>query len=286
MSIAKWAHLTNAHLLPGPAIVPALLSAATTTLTSLNQSVSTEISIGTPSQSVDGSASEEDEDPSSVPDANMTEGRPHESRRASSAHRKSSGVKTTVTISQTYEPSPPNPATLSRSLSANEFASVVDREHALQDLGPPPHARGLLLLAEMSSEGNLIRPDYTDACIAAAHEHPEFVLGFISQHSLNRRPDDIFLHFTPGVMLPPAAGSAPAGREGGIPSHEQGMSGDGLGQQWQTPRRLVVEQGADILIVGRGVLRARDREKEAERYRKAAWEAYEERIGRRDGEDT
>ncbi|KAI4248843.1 MAG: hypothetical protein L6R40_000854 [Gallowayella cf. fulva] len=54
LRIATWAHLTNAHLFPGPALIPALRSAAASTLISLNQSVSTEISTGTPRTSIDG----------------------------------------------------------------------------------------------------------------------------------------------------------------------------------------------------------------------------------------
>lgn len=57
-----------------------------------------------------------------------------------------------------------------------------------------------------------------------------------------------------------------------------------MGQTWRSPREVVVKNGADVIIVGRGVLGAKDRKAEAGRYRKAAWEAYEQRIGRRDGE--
>ncbi len=43
------------------------------------------------------------------------------------------------------------------------------------------------------------------------------------------------------------------------------------------------KEGADVVIVGRGILGARDRRREAERYRKEAWGAYERRIGRGGG---
>ena len=142
-----------------------------------------------------------------------------------------------------------------------------NREKVLEELGPPPHARGLLLLAEMSSAGNLLTPSYTAACIEAARENQDFVLGFIAQRSLNQEANDVFLTFAPGISLP---------KEG-----DEAMNGDGKGQQYRGPEQVVGKDGVDIVIVGRGILGAADREREAERYKKAAWEAYERRIGRR-----
>lgn len=173
----------------------------------------------------------------------------------------------TTTISQTFEPGPPSPG-LYRSLSSGE-GDPADKEKAMQELGPPPHARGLLLLAQMSSEGNLMDEGYTAPCVDAARNHREFVLGFIAQRSLNKQAKDGFLTLTPGVNLPPE------GAKG------EWNATDGMGQRWRTPKEVVSKDGADIIIVGRGILGAKDRGKEAERYRRAAWAAYEERIGRR-----
>lgn len=275
LAIATWAHITNAHLLPGPAIISALRSAALTSLTSLNQSVVTEISAGTPRISLDGSDWEEEEDVKGVGKhggGDYIKGANQD--RGDDYPRKNSVVNTTTTISQTFEPSPSAP--WARSLSASE-SSPTDMEEALRRLGPPPHARALLLIAEMSSEGNLITPAYTSACLSAAREHSDFVMGFISQHSLNSTATDLFVNFTPGINLPPE-GHHKEGEGGG------GKKGDGMGQTWRSPREVVVKNGADIIIVGRGVLGAKDRNSEAERYRKKAWEAYEQRIGRRDEE--
>ena len=258
LAIATWAHITNAHIFPGPAIITSLYTAATEKLFSLNQSVSTEIYTGTPRHSLDGSNGEET---AVAPTSDAPTIRPPEAQE-----RKCSIVTATTTISQTYEPGPPSPG-LYRTLSSSE-GDVRGREQALQELGPPPHARGLLLLAQMSSEGNLMTEAYTSACVEAARKHRDFVLGFIAQRSLNSEEKDAFLTLTPGVNLPPE----------GIRG-DWSMS-DGQGQQWRMPKEVVGRDGADIVIVGRGILNAKDRGKEAERYKKAAWAAYEERIGR------
>ncbi|KAL8739739.1 MAG: hypothetical protein Q9190_007489 [Brigantiaea leucoxantha] len=111
----------------------------------------------------------------------------------------------------------------------------------------------------MSSHNNFLTSSYTQSCLSAARSHKDFVLGFIAQEALNREKEDAFLTITPGVHL--------------------GAQADGKGQRWRTPREVVRDEGADVVIVGRGVLQASDRAEEAERYRKEAWEGYLERVG-------
>ena len=143
----------------------------------------------------------------------------------------------------------------------------MQKYDALEELGPPSHTRGLLLLAQMSSEGNLMTPEYTTACVNAARENKDFVVGFVSQQSLNQKSDDTFLSFAPGINLP-AKG-------------EKAVNSDGKGQKWRTPDEVIGQDGIDVVIVGRGILGADDRAEAAERYREASWKAYEARIGRR-----
>lgn len=115
-----------------------------------------------------------------------------------------------------------------------------------------PMGRGLLLLAEMSSKGSLATGSYTESAVTMAKEDPDFVIGFITQHRLTEDPR--FLHLTPGVKLAPDS--------------------DPLGQQYQTPERVIKENGSDIMIVGRGISQAQNPAEEAARYRKAGFSAY------------
>jgi orotidine-5'-phosphate decarboxylase len=119
--------------------------------------------------------------------------------------------------------------------------------------------RGLLLLAEMSSKGNLAVGEYRSRAVELARENRAFVVGFIAMKRVEGDSD--FLILTPGVGLD--------------------ESGDGLGQQYRTPDQVVRESGCDVIIVGRGIYGSGSIERmveEAQRYRLAGWEAYLARI--------
>jgi len=119
---------------------------------------------------------------------------------------------------------------------------------------------GLLLLAEMSSAGNLIDDGYTAKTLQMAVDHPDLVFGFIAQHKLRDvagAPDPL-VYMTPGVKL------------------QQG--GDALGQQYNTPSLVVGTKGTDVIIVGRGIYGADDKVAAAKAYQKAGWDAYLTRV--------
>jgi len=133
-----------------------------------------------------------------------------------------------------------------------------------------PLGRGLLMLAEMSSKGTLAAGEYTKAAVEMARGRRDFVIGFVAQRRVERafppasgeEEEEDFLILTPGVGLE--------------------KKGDALGQQYNTPRKVVLEEGCDVIIVGRGIYgKAEDvkgMEAEAERYRAEGWKAYEERL--------
>lgn len=109
---------------------------------------------------------------------------------------------------------------------------------------------GLLLLAQMSSQNNLFSQDYIKKTIQLAKDNRDFVIGFIAQEKLT---DDDLIVMTPGVQLRPA--------------------NDHLGQNYNTPEKIIIENQLDVAIIGRGIYQAEDPKKQAQIYQEKAWQA-------------
>lgn len=120
-------------------------------------------------------------------------------------------------------------------------------------------ARGLLMLAELSSKGSLAHGKYTEETVDIAKTDKDFCIGFIAQRDMGGRDEGFdWIIMTPGVGLDD--------------------KGDSLGQQYRTVDE-VVSTGSDVIIVGRGLFgQGRDPAVEGERYRAAGWTAYEKRC--------
>ena len=113
---------------------------------------------------------------------------------------------------------------------------------------------GLLLVGELSCKGNLIDYEYIIQTVEIAKKHSDKVFGFISQKAIGGTE---FLHLTPGIKF--SSGE------------------DGMGQIYKTPQQAI-KDGADLIIVGRGILEADDIEKECEKYKNAGWEEYVKKL--------
>lgn len=252
--IIDWAHITNVNIDAGKGVVSALAEAAAKWRERVNCEVKTSVTVGTP---VSDSFDEADQAESTPRKLNAKQERQGSSTRDAADGRKGSIVSVT-TVTQSFEPVD----------SPRLAKSTVDGDDILfAGIEEAPADRGLLILAQMSTKGCLMTKEYTQACVEAARDHKSFVMGFVSQESLNTRPDDDFIHMTPGCKLPPAG------------EEENGqLEGDNLGQQYNTPTKLIGVCGTDIIIVGRGIITAADPQSEAERYRRRGWKAYLERI--------
>ena len=125
----------------------------------------------------------------------------------------------------------------------------------------------------MSSQGTLARGEYSRQAVEMARQHRDFVFGFIAMERLSTSvgekttaedEEEDWLILTPGVGLD--------------------VKGDGMGQQYRTPRQVILERGCDVIIVGRGIYGKGEGSPsdviatEAQRYQSEGWAAYEERV--------
>jgi orotidine 5'-phosphate decarboxylase subfamily 1 len=116
--------------------------------------------------------------------------------------------------------------------------------------------RGLLLLAQMSSEGAYTSANYIQYVESLASHYPEFVMGFIAQERLFPNPEWIWM--TPGVSIK--------------------QKNDNLKQQYRSPQAAICEQGNDIIIVGREIVMSTRPGDKAYVYKQVAWEAHQSRL--------
>ncbi|REC47994.1 orotidine-5'-phosphate decarboxylase [Chryseobacterium pennipullorum] len=108
---------------------------------------------------------------------------------------------------------------------------------------------GVVAIVGMSSKGTLTTASYREEALKIALSHPN-VIGGVSQ---NKIPEDLLL-FTPGVNL--------------------ADSGDGKGQQYNTPGHVFKTLHTDFIIVGRGIYKSQDPEASAVTYKTEGWNAY------------
>nr|CAD7595714.1 unnamed protein product [Timema genevievae] len=117
--------------------------------------------------------------------------------------------------------------------------------------------RGFFLVAEMSSQEHLMSPEYVAATVKMAQTYPHMVAGLVCQ-SANIISTPGLIQLTPGVKISDNA--------------------DSLGQCYNSPDHAVLTCGADIAVVGRGVVCADNPALAALEYSKKLWSAYQRRV--------
>lgn len=115
---------------------------------------------------------------------------------------------------------------------------------------------GLLLLAQMSSKGNLFSDEYTQKTVYEAENNKDFVMGFIAQEKLSQ--DNDLVTMTPGVSF--------------------ASTGDNLGQNYNTPEHVISHKKSDIIIVGRGIYGAKNPQDTACYYKEQAWDLLSQSL--------
>ncbi|MBK1897933.1 orotidine-5'-phosphate decarboxylase [Chryseobacterium paridis] len=108
---------------------------------------------------------------------------------------------------------------------------------------------GVVAIIGMSSKGTLTTNSYREEALKISLSHPN-VIGGVSQNEI---PEDLLL-FTPGVNL--------------------ADSGDGKGQQYNTPEHVFKNLHSDFIIVGRGIYKSENPEQAAVTYKNEGWKAY------------
>ncbi|GFR14774.1 uridine 5'-monophosphate synthase [Trichonephila clavata] len=111
--------------------------------------------------------------------------------------------------------------------------------------------RSCVLIAEMSSKGALTDDSYRNNILKMAGNHKDFVIGFVSQHVVVKNQE--YIHMFPGVHI--------------------NESGDSLGQQYNSPEKAI-SNGADVVIVGRGICSSLNVVEAVQDYKDRSYKAY------------
>ncbi len=133
-------------------------------------------------------------------------------------------------------------------------------EGIIQGLFDGLTGKSSFLLAKMSSKGNLMNETYTRNVFNMGEKHHEVVSGYIC-------------HANGKEELRKLKNKIPKGQLMLMPGVKLQAGQDTTGQQYTTVEDAM-EGGADLIIVGRGIIEAENPEATAKEYRERAWRVY------------
>lgn len=116
--------------------------------------------------------------------------------------------------------------------------------------------QGILLIAQMSNKNNLFNDEYVKKTLKIAEKNNTDILGFICQTKISNN----FLHFIPGV--------------------NRHVKKDNSDQKYILPE-IAIKNGADVVIIGRGITNQKDILEECKIYQKICWDLYKLRISQK-----
>ncbi len=125
-------------------------------------------------------------------------------------------------------------------------AHAIAGEGTIEALG-----KGVILVAEMTQKGSMAKGAYTREALRIGMR--KNVTGFVLSPKKNHGIPKKFVVFSPGVNF--------------------SQKDDKFGQSYVSPSKAI-DNGSDIIIVGRGIYNSSNPLKTAEVYRKIAWDAY------------
>lgn len=155
------------------------------------------------------------------------------------------------------------------------------------------------MLAAVASPKAACAGAYTEKVAEAAAANQDFVMGFICQSpaswSTPVPPGDhrhshvhevctvLFLCASQKIamsrdMSETCGSGVCAGLVHMTPGVQLASGGDALGQQYNTPASVIGGGGSDVIIVGRGIIKAADPAAAAAQYREAGWKAYQDTM--------
>ena len=144
----------------------------------------------------------------------------------------------------------------------SDFVTVhsAPGEGILQGLFEGTKQKSGFLLAKMSSKGNLMNDTYTRKTFEMGGKFPQWVSGYI-------------VHAHTSEALRRLKNKIPEGQLLLMPGVKLEKGGDTMGQQYTSVTEAIAG-GADLIIVGRGIIASENPAKMAKEYQETAWDAY------------